>query len=64
MSLKTASTHIRHISSKASTRLYALRILRRNGVQPSDLRTVYIVVLSDLSWNMRAQSSIPRYQGS
>ena len=24
----------------------------------------YIVVLSDLSWNMRAQSSIPRYQGS
>ena len=41
MSLKTASTHIRHISSKASTRLYALRILRRNGVQPSDLRTVY-----------------------
>ena len=35
------TTHIRHISSKASKRLYALRILRRNGVQPSDLRTVY-----------------------
>ena len=31
------ATHIRHISSKASKRLYALRILRRNGVQPSDL---------------------------
>ena len=35
------TTHIRHISSKASKRLYALRILKRNGVQPSDLRTVY-----------------------
>ncbi|CAB4001956.1 Hypothetical predicted protein [Paramuricea clavata] len=35
------SAHIRDISSKASKRLYALRILRRNGVQPSDLRTVY-----------------------
>ena len=35
------TTHIRHISSKASKRLYALRILRRSGVQPSDLRTVY-----------------------
>ena len=35
------TTHIRHISSKASKRLYALRILRRNGVQPSDLRKVY-----------------------
>ena len=34
------TTHIRHISSKACKRLYALRILRRN-VQPSDLRTVY-----------------------
>ncbi len=35
------TTHIRQISSKASKRLYALRILRRNGDQPSDLRTVY-----------------------
>jgi hypothetical protein len=24
----------------------------------------YIVVLSDLSWNMRVQSGIPRYQSS
>jgi hypothetical protein len=35
------TTHIKHISSKATKRLYALRILRRNGVQPSDLRRVY-----------------------
>ncbi len=34
-------TYIRYISSKASKFLYALRILRRNGVQPSDLTTVY-----------------------
>ena len=35
------TTHVRHISSKASKRLYALRILKQNGVQPSDLKTVY-----------------------
>ena len=35
------TTHVRHISSKASKRLYALRILKRNGVQPSYLKTVY-----------------------
>ena len=35
------TTHVRHISTKASKRLYALRILKRNGVQPSDLKTVY-----------------------
>ena len=32
------TTHVRHISSKASKRLYALRILKRNGVQPSYLK--------------------------
>ena len=36
------TTHIRHISSKACKCLvYSLRILKRNGVQPSDLKTVY-----------------------
>ena len=35
------TTHVRHISSKANKRLYALRILKRNGVQPSYLKTVY-----------------------
>ena len=37
------TTHVRHISSKASKRLYAFRIsiLKRNSVQPSDLKTAY-----------------------
>jgi hypothetical protein len=30
--------HVTHICSKASKRLYALRLLKRNGVQSSDLR--------------------------
>ena len=37
----TWTTHVRHISFKASKRLYALRILKRSGVQPSDLKAVY-----------------------
>ncbi|CAB4023186.1 Hypothetical predicted protein [Paramuricea clavata] len=43
------TTHIRHISSKASKRLYALRILRRNGVQPSDLRANSPVLQSGIA---------------
>lgn len=35
------TTHINHICSKASKRLYALRILKRNGVVPNDLLNVY-----------------------
>ena len=37
------TTHVRHISSKASKRLHAFRIsiLKRNSVQPSDLKTTY-----------------------
>ena len=34
-------THIEHVCSKASKRLYALRILKRSGVPPADLRIVY-----------------------
>lgn len=33
--------HIEHVCSKASKRLYALRILRRSGVPSNDLRSVY-----------------------
>ena len=33
--------HITHICSKASKRLYALRLLKRNGVQSRDLQKVY-----------------------
>lgn len=33
--------HVDHICSKASKRLYALRLLKRNGVQSRDLRKVY-----------------------
>lgn len=35
------TTHIDYVCSKASKRLYALRTLRRNGVHPRDLRSVY-----------------------
>ena len=35
------TTHIGHICPKASKRLYALRLLKRNGVQSRDLRLVY-----------------------
>ena len=33
--------HVTHICSKASKRLYALRLLKRNGVQSRDLQKVY-----------------------
>ena len=33
--------HVTHICSKASKRLYALRLLKHNGVQWSDLRRVF-----------------------
>ena len=33
--------HIEHVCTKASKRLYALRILRRSGVPSKDLRSVY-----------------------
>ena len=33
--------HVTHIFSKASERLYALRLLKRNGVQSSNLRRVF-----------------------
>ncbi len=33
--------HVTHICSKASERLYALRLLKRNGVQSSNLRRVF-----------------------
>ncbi|CAB4041551.1 Hypothetical predicted protein, partial [Paramuricea clavata] len=32
------TTHIDHICSKASKRLFAIRILKRNGVEVWDLR--------------------------
>ena len=35
------TTHIGHICSKASKRLYALKLLKRSGVQSRDLRLVY-----------------------
>ena len=35
------STHINNICSKASKRLFALRILKRNGAVQKDLRNVY-----------------------
>jgi hypothetical protein len=35
------TTHINHICSKASKRLFAIRILKRNGVELRDLRNVY-----------------------
>jgi hypothetical protein len=35
------TTHINHICSKASKRLFAIRILKRNGVKVWDLRNVY-----------------------
>jgi hypothetical protein len=35
------TTHINHIYSKASKRLFAIRILKRNGVELRDLRNVY-----------------------
>ena len=35
------SKHIEYICSKASKRLYALWMLKRSGVPPSDLRSVY-----------------------
>ena len=33
--------HVTHICSKESKRLYALRLLKRNGVQSRDLQKVY-----------------------
>ena len=57
------TTHVRHISSKASKRLYALRILKRNGVQPSYLKTVYcsfikpVVEYACLFWH----TSLPKF---
>ena len=33
--------HVTHICSKASKRLHALRLLKRNGVQSRDLQKVY-----------------------
>ena len=35
------SKHVEYICSKTSKRLYALRMLKRSGVSPSDLRSVY-----------------------
>jgi hypothetical protein len=34
--------HVTHIFSKASKRLYALRLLKRNCVQSGDLRRVFV----------------------
>jgi hypothetical protein len=35
------TTHIDHVCSKASKRLFAIRILKRNGAEQRDLRNVY-----------------------
>jgi hypothetical protein len=35
------TTHVNHICSKVSKWLFALRLLRRNGVRPQDLRRAY-----------------------
>ena len=35
------NAHIDYVCSKASKRLFALRMLKRNGVHPRDLRSVY-----------------------
>ena len=35
------TTHINHICSKVSKSLFAIRILKRNGVELRDLRNVY-----------------------
>ena len=35
------SKHVEYICSKASKRLYTLRMLKRSGVRPSDLRSGY-----------------------
>ena len=42
------STHINYICAKVSKRLYVLRTLKRSGVQPSDLRSVFCYFIRPL----------------
>ena len=42
------STHVEAVCAKASKRLFALRSLKRNGVSPRDLRSVYSYVIHPL----------------
>ena len=42
------STHIDYICAKASKRLYALRTLKRSGVQPTDLKSVFCYFIRPL----------------
>ena len=45
------STYIDHICSKATKRFFALRILRRSGVPPNDLCSVFCYLIRTLLEN-------------
>ena len=58
------SKHVEYICSEASKRLYALRMLKRNGVPPSDLPSVYsyfirpVLVYACPVWHASLSSSL------
>ena len=52
---------IRSIITKASKRLYGLRVLCRGGIPPADLTNIYFALIYVLFWNTVVRYGITRY---
>ena len=56
------NTHIEHIVTKASKRLYALRLLRKSGVACADLVSIYCALIrSVLEYAAPVWAALPLY---